>query len=791
MSARPLKMIQQKAYRIYINGIVQGVGFRPFVYNLAIHYALNGWVRNTSGGVEIEVTGPEDQLEQFLVSLENDTPPLAQVDSLRFETIPFDGHKTFEILQSRADAVGFQPISPDVSICDDCLEELFSPADRRYRYPFINCTNCGPRFTIIKDIPYDRPKTTMVDFGLCQPCKEEYENPRDRRFHAQPVACPQCGPHVWLEYANQTGKKPTAVEDDAILEIQRLITEGKIAAVKGLGGFHLACDAENSSAVGRLRKRKDRPSKPLAVMMPDLKTIHKHCLLSAAEKKLLSSPQRPILLLNKRPGSKLPDILAPGQETLGVMLPYTPLHYLLFSTNDKYPKAPFSVLVMTSANISGNPILSHNQPVREQLNSIADAYLFHNRDIHIHCDDTVTRIPPLYTDETSFSYPVRRSRGFSPFPLRLPKKSPPVLGVGGELKNTFCLTKEDYAFLSQHIGDLKNFETLTSYEVSITHIENLFRIEPEMIIYDMHPDYLSTRYAINRSTHSAVPAIPVQHHHAHITSCLADNLYHGEEPVIGIAFDGIGYGEDDLIWGGEFLIADYQGYTRAGQLKYFPLPGGDTAIREPWRMALSALHSCELPWEEHYPPVKYAASLSAKVPDLSLLGVLKNQLNTRINTPLTSSIGRLFDAVASLIGICHSITYEGQAAIELEAIADPNEQGIYPFIITPENIFDPGPMLKVILEEITQQVRGSTISARFHNSLAEMVLHMATRLRDEYHLNQVALSGGVWQNMTLLTKSVPKLEAADFQVFLHQRVPPNDGGLALGQVVIGQRTLMG
>ncbi len=782
-------MNQQKAYHVHINGIVQGVGFRPFVYGLAARYELNGWVRNTSEGVDIEVTGPEDILDQFISSLENEAPPLAQIDSLHFEEIPIDNQESFQILHSQSVDGGFQPISPDVSICGDCLRELFTPSDRRYRYPFINCTNCGPRFTIIKDIPYDRPKTTMAGFDLCPSCVTEYENPLDRRFHAQPVACPSCGPQVWLEYAGQDRKNPAAVEDSAILETQQLLAAGKIVAIKGLGGFHLACDAGNSAAVQRLRERKDRPAKPLAVMMPDLKTVHKHCLMSIRESDLLSSTQRPILLLDKKSDSDLPDSLAPDQNTLGVMLPYTPLHYLLFSNNEGYPSAPFSVLVMTSANFSGNPILTGNQEVREYLKNIADAYLFHDRDIHIHCDDTVTRVPIQLTEEIFVSYPTRRSRGYSPHPIKLVEKSGSVLGVGGELKNTFCLTKEKYAFLSQHIGDLKNFETLTSFENSITHFERLFRINPELIVYDLHPDYLSTRYALERSKCSGVQALPVQHHHAHITSCLADNLYHGEEPVIGIAFDGTGYGEDGSIWGGEFLIADYQHFTRVGQLIYYPLPGGDITIQEPWRMALSVLHSCGISWELENPAVKHAASLPENIPGASPLEVLENQLKTKTNTPLTSSAGRLFDAIASLAGVRQTITYEGQAAIELEALADPDEGFIYSYEITGDNIIDPGQMIKAVLDDLNSGISIPKISARFHNSLAEMVLEMSIRLREKYHLNQVALSGGVWQNMTLLTKTVKNLKSAGFQVLLHQHIPPNDGGLALGQVVIGQKNL--
>jgi hydrogenase maturation protein HypF len=782
-------MEQLKTYRVQINGIVQGVGFRPFVYGLANRFKINGWVRNTSGGVDIEVSGSKDILDQFIICLENEAPPLAHIDSIRFEEIDFDHFNSFQILHSRAVEGGFQPISPDVSICEDCLRELFDPSDRRYRYPFINCTNCGPRFTIIKDIPYDRPKTTMAGFSLCPSCQKEYNNPLDRRFHAQPVACPTCGPQVWLEFAEKNKTEPADGEDAAVLETRELLAGGKIVAIKGLGGFHLACDGSNSAAVQRLRDRKGRPDKPMAVMMPNLDTIREHCLLSKKEASLLTSFQRPILLLEKKSGSTLPKEIAPGQNTLGVMLPYTPLHYLLFSQMDHFPDSRYSVLVMTSANFSGNPILTDNQEVRDFLKNIADAFLFHDRDIHIHCDDTVTRIPSKLADEITGSYPSRRSRGYAPHPIKLPQNSSSILGVGGELKNTFCLTKEDYGFLSQHIGDLKNFETLTSFERSITHFEGLFRITPELITYDLHPDYLSTRYALDRGTNTGIPTIPIQHHHAHIASCLADNLYHGEEPVIGIAFDGIGYGEDGLIWGGEILVADFHRFTRAGQLLNFPLPGGDKAIREPWRMALSVLHTLGLPWEQENSAVKHAFSIENQIPGVSPLDVLSNQLNTGTNAPLTSSMGRLFDAISALLGVCQVITYEGQAAIELEALADPDEEGVYAYEITPENILDPRLMIQNILEDQKNGLSIPTISGRFHNSISEMVLDISVRLREEYQLNRVALSGGVWQNMTLMNKTFKKLNSANFKIFIHQQVPANDGGLALGQAAIGQKHL--
>ncbi len=782
-------MNQPSAYRVLINGIVQGVGFRPFIYNLAIRYDLKGWVKNTSGGVVIEICGPKDDLDEFISSVISEAPPLSKIESLDYESISPDGYGTFQIHHSQVVEGAFQPISPDVSICDDCLRELFKPDDFRYMYPFINCTNCGPRFTIIKDIPYDRPQTTMAGFKLCETCEQEYHDPTDRRFHAQPVACPQCGPEIWLEYSSQSNPAKKESGDKALLLSQSLLADGKIGAIKGLGGFHLACDAENPAAIETLRSRKNRPDKPLAVMMSYLDTVRKFCNLSKEEENILTSRQRPILLLDRSSRSKLPDSIAPGQNTIGVMLPYTPLHYLLFSENGRYAEAPFSVLVMTSANFSGNPILTRNEEVREKLVSIADFYLLHDRDIHIHCDDTVAQVPEPTADVLNQIYPIRRSRGYAPGPIPSPLPGKSILAGGAELKNTFCLTKDNYAFISQHIGDLKNYETLTAYQESISHFESLFRIQPELLVYDLHPDYLSTRYIIQRGEKENLPVLPVQHHHAHIAACLADNNSPGDEPVIGLAFDGVGYGDDGNIWGGEILVADYLSYTRAGHLAYFPLPGGDLAVREPWRTAVSLLKTAQLPLDTDQSPVAYAHSLPESLPGVSALEVIEGQLRTGTNSPLTSSLGRLFDGVASLIGICHKISYEGQAAIELEALVEPNERGHYTLTITEDQIFQPGSMIAEILDDYNQGCEIPIISARFHNTLAELALEMAIRLRRIHQLEQVALSGGVWQNMILLKKSYNKLEKAGFKVLIHRQVPANDGGLALGQAVIGQKFL--
>ncbi len=547
--------------RVHITGIVQGVGFRPFVYNLATRLEIKGWVKNTSAGVEIEVDGDKDALDLFIQKLRDEAPALSRIDEFSASFRPANGFSSFEIRHSESVEGAFQPISPDVSICLDCLRELFDPNDRRYHYPFINCTNCGPRFTIIKDIPYDRPKTTMSGFPLCPDCEREYKDPTNRRFHAQPVACPVCGPKVWLEMNDERGK---SFDNETILEVCDLLAKGKIVAIKGLGGFHLACDATNAQAVAGLRNRKLRVDKPFAIMLRDIETIEKHCFVSDTERELLLSTARPIVLLKRKSESNIAEEVAPKQDWIGVMLPYTPLHYLLFTDS------LFTALVMTSGNLSEEPIVTGNDEARERLSKLADALLMHDRDIHIRCDDSVVRV---FEDNGQSIYPIRRSRGYSPFPVKLPFDVPQILAAGSELKNTFCITNKNYAFLSHHIGDMENYETLKSFEQGVEHFEKLFRVKPVAIAYDLHPNYLATRYALERVELENIPAIGVQHHHAHIAACMAEHGLDGTYPVIGVAFDGTGYGEDGAIWGGEILIADYKSYQRAFHLEFFPLPG--------------------------------------------------------------------------------------------------------------------------------------------------------------------------------------------------------------------------
>ena len=767
--------MQRSGARIHINGIVQGVGFRPFVYALATRLGLNGWVRNTSAGVDIAVDGSAQQLDAFIAALRAEAPALSHIDSLEAHFGLPNGFTTFEIVYSQTVEAAFQPISPDVCICPDCLRELFDPSDRRYRYPFINCTNCGPRFTIIQDIPYDRPNTTMAPFPMCPDCAAEYRHPLDRRFHAQPVACPACGPQVWLERSGES--EPLSQGDLAIRQARQWLLDGKIVAVKGLGGFHLACDATNPQAVETLRQRKLRVGKPFALMLPDLSAVAQHCQVSPSDAVLLESRQRPVVILKRLPGSTVAEAAAPGQQTLGMMLPYTPLHYLLFANPDQSPLTfDLPPLVMTSGNLSEEPIATGNDEARQRLSALADAFLMHDRHIHTRCDDSVVRSQA----DNGPIYPLRRARGYAPDPLRLPLELPQILATGAELKNTFCLTRERYAFLSHHIGDLENYETLQSFEQGIAHFERLFRIHPERIAYDLHPDYLATRYALERACREDLPAVGVQHHHAHIAAGMADNGLDGSSPVIGVALDGTGYGPDGAIWGGEFLVADYASYQRAAHLAYVRLPGGDRAVREPWRVALAWLAQAGLTWEDDLPPVKYARQSTTSPNPLS---VLHHQLSSGLNAPLTSSMGRLFDAVAALAGVRQTVTYEAQAAIELEALAEPAETEYYPLQLTGE-LLDPAPMLHALVADLRAGVPLPVLSARFHHGIAEAVRQVCHDLRRQHGLHQVVLSGGVWQNMFLLKQAASRLQQDGFTVLVHRQVPTNDGGLALGQALI-------
>ncbi len=752
--------------RLRVRGVVQGVGFRPFVYNRALALGLEGWVRNTSSGVEIEVSGTGQALEDFVRSLRRDPPPLARVEHVEVETCDPSASLGFRILPSHAEAGAFQLVPPDVATCPDCLRELFDPSDRRYRYPFTNCTHCGPRLTIIESMPYDRPATTMAAFEMCPACAAEYHDPTDRRFHAQPIACPDCGPSIWLEVRGERRQEG----EDALQAARRMLAAGKIVGVKGLGGFHLACDAADNDAVSRLRERKGRGDKPFAVMFADLAAVEREAMLGTNEDMALLRRDRPIVVLERRPESALAPSLAPGQWTVGALLPYTPLHHLLLERADGTPSA----LVMTSGNRSDEPIAADNDEARRDLQDIADAFLLHDRRIHQRCDDSVQRV------YGGVDYPLRRSRGRVPEPIELPAALRPILAVGAELKNTFCLTRDGLGFLGPHIGDLQNDAALEAFEQSVGRFEALFGARPEFLACDLHPDYLSTRYAERRAERDGVPLLRVQHHHAHIAACLADVGGKVFEPVIGVAFDGTGYGEDGAVWGGEILLADMCSARRLGHLAYVPLPGGDAAAREPWRMALAWLKRAGEPWAEGLPCVAHASSAERQIVDRLLA---PDALAAGLNAPLTSSIGRLFDAVAALVGVRQTVRDEAQAAIELEALADPTEAGGYAFAFDGIT-FDASPVIRDVVREYRKGMSAARIATRFHQAVAGAVVEACRRARQLTGVARVALSGGVWQNMLLLRRTVRLLEEAEFDVLLHRRVPANDGGIALGQAAI-------
>ncbi len=773
---------------IIIQGIVQGVGFRPFIYGQALHRRLVGFVLNDSTGVTIEVEGTSKALDSFERALREEAPPLARIDSIITEAMPPRHETAFLIAHSQAGAERQALISPDTASCDDCLQELFEPLDRRYHYPFINCTNCGPRFTIVQDVPYDRDKTTMHVFPMCPACQAEYEDPLNRRFHAQPNACPVCGPQVRLidnvRVGTGEGMLVSPLDNvenaDPIILAARGLAAGAILAIKGLGGYHLACDALNIEAVQRLRQRKHREARPFALMVSDLATAQRLCRVSDAEAALLKSRRRPIVLLNQLADCPVAPGVAPAYNTLGIMLPYTPLHHLLLHAfAEAIEPGRLPVLVMTSGNLSDEPIACKDDDARERLATIAESMLTHNRDIHVRCDDSVVRITA--GGEQLF----RRSRGYVPEPIPLSFDFPvPLLACGGHLKNTFCLGKGRQAFVSHHIGDLENLETLTSFREGIEHFQRLFDIYPEAIAYDLHPEYLATKYALDTNISQK---IGVQHHHAHIASVLAE---HGlEEPVIGVAADGTGYGTDGAVWGCEIMAADLLGFQRLAHLAYVPLPGGEQAVRQPWRMTavyLAQAYGNAL-WELDIPFVREL--------DRSKWRTLTQMIARGINSLSTSSLGRLFDAVAALVGLRSEVLYEGQAAIELEMLARQQEKSIhegqssiYPFTIRmrdqmPDTL-DVAPMLRAIVSDIKQGVLTSQIADRFHRSIAELLVTACFGARKKMGLNSVALSGGVFQNQLLLEQLVKRLEEMAFQVYVNRRVPPNDGGISLGQIAV-------
>jgi len=740
--------------RLRIGGTVQGVGFRPFVYALASRLGLGGFVLNDSRGVVIEVEGDHADVDVFTQTLLDEPPPLARLDYVEELDVPPRGGDRFDIRASETDGAVVATITPDVATCTACLEEIRDSSARRYGYAFTNCTNCGPRFTITTGVPYDRARTTMSSFLLCPECRAEYEDPGDRRFHAQPIACPRCGPRLRL-----VDRDGLPQEGDPLMASAAALRRGGIVAIKGLGGYHLACDATDASAVAELRRRKGREAKPFAVMAPNLEWACRLAHTGPAETAVLASHRRPIVIVARRAETLLADEVAPANRYIGIMLPYTPLHDLLMRS----VRRP---IVLTSGNLSDEPIAQEDADALERLGGIADAFLAHDRPVQVRCDDSVVRLVG------GREYPVRRSRGYAPEPLEVPVRfTRPVLAAGPELKHTFCLGTGNRAILSHHIGDLANWAAMSAFLDGVEHFTRVFDVRPEVVAHDLHPEYLSTKWALGLED---VETIGVQHHHAHIASCLADNRR--AESVIGLALDGTGYGDDGAIWGCEVLTCDFAGYRRAAHLRYMPLPGGAAAVREPWRMAAVYLQ----------------AAFGAGADDLGLDFVDRTAERWRpilsmaaagVNAPPTSSAGRLFDAVAALCGLRDRVSYEGQAAAELEQAADPSVAGAYPFPVV-DGVLDGVALVRAVAEDLIAGSSVAEVAARFHNGLAEGLRRACEVVREEQGLATVALSGGSWQNLLLLERATRGLEGAGFEVLLHRRVPPNDGGVALGQAVI-------
>jgi hydrogenase maturation protein HypF len=772
--------------RFIVTGQVQGVGFRPFVYRIAHENAVTGLVRNTPEGVVIEVQGSPEQVDGFGHHLEHSLPPLARIVSLEREDLaPLEGEEAFSIQRSTTGQGHTVLISPDVATCADCLADMADPGNRRHFYPFTNCTNCGPRYTITRSIPYDRDKTSMACFPLCPECRAEYEDPLDRRFHAQPNACPVCGPRVWL--AGRDGAE-LARGRQALQRLAEFLAEGRICAVKGLGGFHLACDATNADAVLELRARKNRWDKPLAVMVPDLGSARMLADIGEAEAEWLSGIRRPIVLCRAQAPSPLAPAVSPDTDSIGLMLPYTPLHHLLFRClQDVYSSATVPALVMTSGNTSSEPISLGNREALRRLSRIADRFLFHDRDILIRTDDSVLRVHPESGDPLF----LRRARGFTPSPVFLPRLEggqPTVLGTGPELKNTLCLTKGDQAFVSQHIGDMENLETLGFYQEIAAHLESILQVTPELIVRDLHPDYMTTRWAEEQGEERGLPVRALQHHFAHAHSVLAEHCFAGR--ALCLALDGTGYGEDGTLWGGELLLVD-TGTLEHRRLAHFSpvrLPGGEQAIREPWRIAQSflwELGATEPDPERPWPWLAEYGAASALLPQL---------LEKHVNAPVTTSCGRLFDGVAALLDCRQAITYEGQAAILLERLQDPSETGAYPCACAPADgdapaVLDTLDLFRSVWEDWRAGEDPARIARRFHLGLVQGLADLARDSARALGLEHVALSGGVMQNLTMAVELPKALEARGLTPLVHTRVPPNDACIALGQAAWGRLLL--
>jgi hydrogenase maturation protein HypF len=747
---------------IKVEGIVQGVGFRPFVYNLALSKGLKGWVNNNSEGVSIDIEGLDENIEIFLYELKSNPPSLSKIDNITIQEKSICYYNNFSIKESEKKIQSITLISPDIALCKECRDDILNPNNRRYFYPFTNCTNCGPRYSITKEIPYDRINTTMHKFKQCKACEEEYKTPSNRRFHAQPNACHICGPNIYL-----TDNKGNFIQDlvhnnETIVNwTAQKLKEGYIFAIKGLTGFHLVCDGENEKAVESLRKRKNRPHKPFAVMIKDLKTVKEYCSVDGLEGEILTGIRKPILLLSKLKDYSLPESLAPNQNTLGVMLPFTPLHELLFFSD-------LRVLVMTSGNAQGLPLEYINESALAHLSPVVDFFLMHNRDIYMPVDDSVSKV--VLGKERL----IRRARGYAPEPINF-EDLRPILSYGSNMKNTACIAKDNFLFLSPHNGDLENLETFQHYKRNVEHFKNIFTFKPEYIAADLHPDYFSTQYARSQK----LPILQIQHHHAHIVSCMAENTI--KDKVIGICYDGTGFGADGKIWGGEFLICDVKEYIRAAHLDYIGMPGGQMAIREPWRMAVSYLYKA-MPENIDYIINNYGKEA------LTLIKMLQKNLNCIE----TSSMGRLFDAVSSIIGICNIISYEGQASIELEAQIENESSSFYPYKLVTDGdrcIIDTMPLINALIKDKNLGVSEKVLSQRFHNSVVEFSVEVCKNLRALYNINIAVLSGGVFQNTYLLINITKALEKQGFIVYSNCRIPANDGGIALGQTIIANEKI--
>jgi len=759
-------MTGRRRLRVCVHGVVQGVGFRPFVYASAVSFGLAGSVRNDSSGAVIEVEGSTSQIDDFLTHLRDRPPPLAVLVSIETRDIPVVGGTGFTIADTSRSPWGRTLASPDVAMCAECAAEQRDPTNRRYRHAFINCTNCGPRFTIIASLPYDRASTSMAPFPMCADCADEYHDPADRRFHAQPVCCPRCGPTVRLR--SNDGRP--AESEAALQQARRLLIDGGIVAIKGIGGYHLACDAANERAVAELRMRKRRGDKPFAVMVADLTTARTIAEIDDGSARLLSGAQRPIVLMPRRDDAAVANAVAPHNPDLGVMLAYTPLHALLFGFSEDEPGP--TALVMTSGNLGGEPICFTDSDALERLSQLADAWLIHDREILVPCDDSVVRLVD------GSEVPIRRSRGYAPLPVALPTALPPTLAVGADLKNTLAVADGKYAWLSQHIGDMDDLSTLSAFDSARQHLQALTGVEPTVLVADAHPLYRSTAWAHRNA--AGRPVRTVQHHHAHIASVMAEHGLDGSRPVLGFAFDGTGYGPDNAVWGGEVLLADYKGFRRLSHLRYVPLPGGDVTVLRPYRMALAHMWAAGVPWDQDLAAVQACPKDEQHV--------LAHQLETGLGCAPTSSMGRLFDSIASLVDVRQVVAYEAQAAIELEGISRDVACGTSNYEFTVDRaqepaVIDPAPVVAAVIADIRAGVAAGVVGARFHRAVADLIVRLATTLVADSPT--VALSGGVFQNALLLRLTLCGLRDNGFDVITHRFVPPNDGGIALGQLLVG------